>query len=73
MYIEGLEVKTPSLIDRGFSGEGEPPELTDEIRVSLAERYIELFRLLTGKEFVPSVGDVNSRIKNNLKQVGLCK
>ena len=43
------------LIDRGFSGEGTPPPLTDEIRVTLAERYIELYNKLTGKEFNPIV------------------
>ena len=55
------------LIDRGFSGEGTPPELSDEIRISLAENYFDLYKKLTGKNFDPSVGDVLSRLKNNLK------
>ena len=55
------------LIDKGFSGEGTPPGLTDEIRISLAEQYIELFHILTGSKFEPIVGDVESRIKKNLK------
>tara|TARA_B100000029_G_scaffold8123_1_gene8589 strand:- start:1760 stop:2713 length:954 start_codon:yes stop_codon:yes gene_type:complete len=55
------------LIDKGFSGEGTPPGLTDEIRISLAEQYIELFHILTGSKFEPVVGDVESRIKKNLK------
>ena len=55
------------LIDKGFSGEGTPPRLTDEIRISLAEQYIELFHILTGSKFEPIVGDVESRIKKNLK------
>ena len=41
------------LIDQGFSGEGTPPELSDEIRVSLAEHYMELYSVLLGKKFIP--------------------
>jgi phosphoribosylaminoimidazole-succinocarboxamide synthase len=59
------------LIERGFSGEGTPPALTDEIRVSLAERYIELYTKLTGKEFHPLLGDVKTRINNNLEKAGI--
>ena len=59
------------LIDRGFSGEGTPPPLTDEIRVTLAERYIELYNQLTGKEFNPVVGDVRTRIETNLEKAGI--
>ena len=59
------------LIDRGFSGEGTPPPLTDEIRVILAERYIELYNQLTGNEFNPVVGDVRTRIETNLEKAGI--
>ena len=59
------------LIERGFSGEGTPPALTDEIRVSLAERYIELYTKLTGKKFHPLLGDVKTRINNNLEKAGI--
>ena len=59
------------LIEKGFSGEGTPPQLTDDIRISLAEQYIELFHILTGVQFEPFVGDVESRIKKNLENVGV--
>jgi phosphoribosylaminoimidazole-succinocarboxamide synthase len=59
------------LIERGFSGEGTPPALTDEIRVSLAESYIELYTRLTGQDFHPKLGDVKSRIENNLEKAGI--
>ena len=58
------------LIDQGFSGEGVPPKLSDEIRVSLAEHYMELYRVLLGKEFVPEMGDVESRVVANLNSYG---
>ena len=58
------------LIDRGFSGEGAPPELSDDIRLDIAKSYMDLYELLTGQEFTLGTEDVNERIKNNLKQVG---
>ena len=59
------------LIERGFSGEGTPPALSDEIRVALAESYIELYTKLTGRDFHPKLGDVKSRIENNLEKAGI--
>ena len=58
------------LIGKGFSGDGTPPELDDDIRILLSEKYMELYKILTGKEFKPSSGDVSNRIKNNLKTAG---
>ena len=58
------------LIEKGFSGEGVPPELSEEIRITLAERYVELYHTLTGKRFNPKVGDVKSRIIKNLEGAG---
>jgi phosphoribosylaminoimidazole-succinocarboxamide synthase len=59
------------LIERGFSGEGTPPALTDEIRITLAEQYVELYNQLTGQDFIPEVGDVKNRIENNLEESGI--
>ena len=59
------------LIERGFSGEGTPPSLTDEIRISLAEQYINLYEILIGKRFEPVVGDVQARIEKNLEHSGV--
>tara|TARA_B100001540_G_scaffold85688_1_gene77285 strand:+ start:175 stop:1122 length:948 start_codon:yes stop_codon:yes gene_type:complete len=59
------------LIDKNFSGEGTPPELSDDIRVLLSQKYIELYQKLTGKDFVPSIGDVSERINENLTKVNL--
>jgi len=58
------------LIEKGFSGEGIPPELSEEIRTTLAERYVELYCTLTGKQFDPQVGNVKNRIIKNLKMAG---
>ena len=59
------------LIEKGFSGEGNPPNLTEEIRISLAEQYIELYEILTNQSFEPIVGDVKERIQKNLKYAGV--
>ena len=56
------------LIDKGFQGEGTPPKLTDDIRSLLADKYIELYKALLGKDFVPEIGNVRDRIKNNLSK-----
>ena len=58
------------LISKGFSGEGTPPELDQDIRVLLSEKYIELYKILTGQDFNPSIGDVSNRIQTNLKNAG---
>ena len=58
------------LINKGFSGEGTPPELENDIRILLSEKYMELYKILTGKDFIPSTGDVSNRIQNNLKNAG---
>ena len=56
------------LIDQGFKGEGTPPELTDEIRILLSQKYIELYKKLIGRDFIPTIGDVKNRILNNLNE-----
>ena len=59
------------LIEKGFSGEGNPPKLTEEIRISLAEQYIDLYEILTSQSFEPIVGDVKERIQKNLEYAGV--
>jgi len=58
------------LIDRGFKGEGTPPMLSDEIRVSLSESYIKLYQKITGNDFKGEVADVTERISCNLVNSG---
>ncbi|MCA9684317.1 MAG: phosphoribosylaminoimidazolesuccinocarboxamide synthase [Myxococcales bacterium] len=43
------------LVDQGFTGDGTPPTLPDEIRVEAALRYIEAFERVTGREFEPDM------------------
>jgi phosphoribosylaminoimidazole-succinocarboxamide synthase len=59
--------------EHGFSGHGKPPALTDDVRVMLARKYIEVFELLTGETFESKGGDVAARIEQNLRKAGLLK
>jgi phosphoribosylaminoimidazole-succinocarboxamide synthase len=56
--------------EHGFSGHGKPPPLTDDVRVMLAQKYIEVFEKLTGQPFDSKVGSVEERIRANLKSRG---
>lgn len=60
------------LADKGFLGEGEIPEIPDDVKVEAAKRYITAFELITGQEFKledPEM-DINKRIENNLREKG---
>ena len=56
--------------EHGFSGHGKPPPLTDDVRVMLARKYIEVYERLTGETFASAVGSVEDRIKRNLARAG---
>ena len=56
--------------EHGFSGHGTPPPLTDDVRVMLAKKYIDVFERLTGEKFVSRVGSVEERIRGNLAAAG---
>ena len=61
------------LMDHGFQGkEGQSlPDLPDEFRIKVYNRYTELFEKLTGKSFSPTPIDVNSfntELKETLDQ-----
>jgi phosphoribosylaminoimidazole-succinocarboxamide synthase len=61
------------LLERGFSGDGQPPDLTDDIRVFLSKRYLELQKRLTGTEPQLPTGDPTQRLADNLKKAGIAK
>lgn len=56
------------LVERGFRGDGEVPEVPDEIRAETARRYIEAYELITGQTFEAEVGDVLGRLEKNLSK-----
>ena len=50
------------LSDQGYTGDGPPPPLTDEVRVEASKRYIASYELITGLPFFHMTGDARPRI-----------
>jgi phosphoribosylaminoimidazole-succinocarboxamide synthase len=53
-------------IAQGYKGDGDPPAMTDEVRVGAAERYISAYEQITGEAFVPDARPPLARIAANL-------
>lgn len=58
------------LMERGFMGEGTPPEIPDEIRAEVAERYITSYELITGTQFEPVTTTVESELEEIRSYLG---
>ena len=54
------------LADKGFIGDGDIPEIPDDVKVEAAKRYIKAYEMITGKEFEAKNEDVLERIKKNI-------
>lgn len=54
------------LADRGFRGDGEPPVLTEAVRVEAAKRYIDAYEVVTGVPFQTVPGQVRERVRKAL-------
>ena len=54
------------LMEQGFMGEGDPPEIPAEIRIEVAWRYIQAYQLITGKKFQPQDSILEAERKNLL-------
>ncbi|HLT37215.1 MAG TPA: phosphoribosylaminoimidazolesuccinocarboxamide synthase [Enhygromyxa sp.] len=50
------------LVSQGFDGNGTPPALPDAIRIEAAQRYIETYERMTGREFVPDLAPPIERL-----------
>jgi phosphoribosylaminoimidazole-succinocarboxamide synthase len=48
--------------DAGWSGDGPPPVMPDDVRVEAARRYIASYELVTGERFVPDPREPIARI-----------
>lgn len=57
------------LREQGFEYGQPKPEITDEVRIQLALRYIDLYERVTGESFVvPEDADVVGRMERNLEK-----
>jgi len=48
------------LMEHNYMGDGEPPQIPDEIRMHVAWLYITAFETITGKSFVPTENDADT-------------
>jgi phosphoribosylaminoimidazole-succinocarboxamide synthase len=53
----------------GYSGDGPPPSLPDEVWSETSARYVELYERITGLTFEPGEQPAQSRIEANLAEV----
>jgi phosphoribosylaminoimidazole-succinocarboxamide synthase len=76
-YSEGKSEEPPKnlskeflrqwLLEQGFDGKGEPPEMTDGFVRQVSDRYIELYEKITGQTFARAdEGDPVQRIQANV-------
>jgi phosphoribosylaminoimidazole-succinocarboxamide synthase len=57
--------------ERGYRGDGPPPEMPAELWVETSRRYIQVYELLTGEAFRPAVYPAEPRLRANLERAGL--
>lgn len=50
----------------GYTGEGTPPPIPDDVRVEAARRYIEAYETVTGRAFLADTEEPLPRIRRNL-------
>ena len=53
--------------EQGYRGDGEAPQMPDDLWASASERYITIYELLTGKTFEGGTYPVEPRLLANLK------
>ncbi len=56
------ELVRRALMEQGYSGDGPPPPLSDDLRVEAARRYAELLSVVTGVDFEGDTSDPIPRI-----------
>jgi phosphoribosylaminoimidazole-succinocarboxamide synthase len=57
--------------EKGYRGDGKPPKMTDDLIVSLAQRYIAVYEKITGEKFAAFTYPIEERIRKNLRKLGL--
>lgn len=56
--------------ERGWQGHGDPPEIPDEVRVELSEKYATAYEQITGEALSLQAGNPLPRIERNLRAKG---
>jgi phosphoribosylaminoimidazole-succinocarboxamide synthase len=54
----------------GYRGDGEPPEMPEDLWLNASQRYITIYEMLTGRDFEPGSYPVETRLIENLVKAG---
>lgn len=54
--------------EKGYTGDGKPPEMSEELIVALSQRYIKVYEMLTGKTFEGFEYPIEKRIEKNIQK-----
>ncbi len=65
------ELVRRAYVERGYKGEGEPPELAPQLWAAVSQRYISIYEMLSDQKFVPGEYPVEPRLLENLKKAGI--
>lgn len=57
--------------ERGYRGDGEPPQMSDELVVQASQRYATVYEMLTQDQFRPASYPAEGRIKDAVAALGL--
>ena len=57
--------------EKGYRGDGDIPAMPNDLWISASARYMKIYEILTGKEFVPGAYPIQERLLENLKKGGL--
>jgi phosphoribosylaminoimidazole-succinocarboxamide synthase len=59
--------------EKNFMGDGDIPEIPEDIIAKVSQIYIQAYEEITGQEFKAEAGEVSARIEKNLKEKGYIK
>lgn len=57
--------------ERGYRGDGPPPDVPDDLWVAAGRRYIAIYEMLTGQTFDPGTYPIEPRLMENLRKAGV--
>ncbi len=52
--------------EKNFTGDGDLPEIPDEIKIEAAKRYLDTAKQVTGQAFMPDTQEPNTRLSKNM-------
>lgn len=58
---------------KGYTGDGKPPAMSNELMVAVAKRYIKVYELLSGKKFTAYAYPIEKKIIEKVQKLRLTK